>query len=128
MLLSKRFDRLQEIFEPQLQNAVVRTDGIRSVSYSYRLYKDFSAGGDIIRSKQISKDIIEAILPVDHNGIVEILTIRLYLSADNLYTFTRFSGADPEVRLEGSGSSLAGTFSDNYPVPRSFVLGVDLKF
>ena len=53
---------------------------------------------------------------------------RLYFSADNVFTLTRFSGADPEVRLEGSGSSLAGVFSDNYPVPRSFVFGVELKF
>ena len=53
---------------------------------------------------------------------------RIYFTADNVFTFTKFSGADPEVRLEGSGSSLAGTFSDNYPVPRSFVFGIDLKF
>ena len=53
---------------------------------------------------------------------------RVYFTADNVFTLTKFSGADPEVRLEGSGSSLAGTFSDNYPVPRSFILGIDLKF
>ena len=53
---------------------------------------------------------------------------RIYFTADNVFTFTKFSGADPEVRLEGSGSSLAGVFSDNYPVPRSFILGIDLKF
>lgn len=53
---------------------------------------------------------------------------RVYFTADNVFTLTKFSGADPEVRLEGSGSTLAGTFSDNYPVPRSFILGIDLKF
>ena len=53
---------------------------------------------------------------------------RVYFTADNLFTLTRFSGADPEVRLEGTSWSLAGLFNDNYPVPRSFVLGIDLKF
>ena len=53
---------------------------------------------------------------------------RVYFTADNLLTFTKFSGADPEVRLEGTSWSLAGMFNDNYPVPRSFVLGIDLKF
>ncbi|MBQ9411409.1 MAG: SusC/RagA family TonB-linked outer membrane protein [Bacteroidales bacterium] len=53
---------------------------------------------------------------------------RVYFTADNVFTLTKFSGADPEVRLEGSGSTLAGTFSDNYPIPRSFILGIDLKF
>jgi TonB-linked SusC/RagA family outer membrane protein len=53
---------------------------------------------------------------------------RVYFTADNVFTFTRFSGADPEVRLEGTSWSLAGLFNDNYPVPRSFVFGIDFKF
>ena len=53
---------------------------------------------------------------------------RIYLTADNVYTFTKFSGADPEVRLEGTSWSLAGLFNDNYPVPRSVVFGIDFKF
>ncbi len=53
---------------------------------------------------------------------------RIYFTADNVYTFTKFSGADPEVRLEGTSWSLAGLFNDNYPVPRSFVFGIDFKF
>ena len=53
---------------------------------------------------------------------------RVYFTADNVFTYTKFSGADPEVRLEGTSWSLAGLFNDNYPVPRSFVFGIDLKF
>lgn len=53
---------------------------------------------------------------------------RVYFTADNVFTLTKFSGADPEVRLESTTWSLAGLFNDNYPVPRSFVLGIDLKF
>ena len=53
---------------------------------------------------------------------------RIYFTADNVFTFTKFSGADPEVRLEGTSWSLAGMFNNNYPVPRSFILGIDLKF
>ena len=53
---------------------------------------------------------------------------RIYFTADNVFTLTKFSGADPEVRLEGTSWSLAGMFNNNYPVPRSFVFGIDLKF
>ena len=53
---------------------------------------------------------------------------RIYFTADNVFTYTKFSGADPEVRLEGTSWSLAGLFNDNYPVPRSFVFGIDFKF
>ena len=60
------------------------------------------------------------------NGVVK--GGRIYFTADNVLTFTKFSGADPEVNLEGTSWSLAGMYSDNYPVPRSFVFGIDLKF
>ena len=53
---------------------------------------------------------------------------KVYVSADNIYTFSRFSGMDPEVSLEGDTYSLAGLFSDNYPVPMSVVFGIDITF
>ena len=53
---------------------------------------------------------------------------RVYVSADNVLTLSKFSGMDPEVRLEGDTYHLAGSYSMNYPVPLSVVLGIDLKF
>ena len=53
---------------------------------------------------------------------------RLYLSADNIFTLDKFSGMDPEVRLDGDTYHHAGLYSSNYPVPLSVVLGIDLKF
>ena len=53
---------------------------------------------------------------------------RIYFTADNVVTLTKFSGADPEVRIEGTSWSLAGIYNNSYPVPRSFILGIDLKF
>ncbi|MDY3979201.1 MAG: SusC/RagA family TonB-linked outer membrane protein [Tidjanibacter sp.] len=53
---------------------------------------------------------------------------RIFVSADNILTLSRFSGMDPEVRLEGSAWELAGTYSTNYPVPMSVTAGIDIKF
>ena len=53
---------------------------------------------------------------------------RVYLSADNLLTLSRFSGMDPEVNLTKDTWSLPGMYSSNYPVPLSVVLGVDINF
>ena len=53
---------------------------------------------------------------------------RIYLSADNILTISRFSGMDPEVRLDGDTYHHAGLYSSNYPVPLSVVLGIDVKF
>ena len=92
----------------------------KSNSYSTRYLEDgsFLRFKNITLSYNLSKPLF--------NGFIQ--GGRVYFTADNIYTWTKFSGADPEVRLEGSGSSLAGTFSDNYPVPRSFIFGIDLKF
>ena len=53
---------------------------------------------------------------------------RVFISGDNLYTLTRFSGMDPEVRLESTMYELAGMYSMNYPVGRVVSLGVNVKF
>lgn len=44
--------------------------------------------------------------------------LRLFVSGKNLYTFTDWTGYDPEN----------GTSINNYPLMRTFTLGVDLKF
>ena len=64
-------------------------------------------------------------------GLIEKINMKgakVYLSADNIFTLSKFSGMDPEVQLEGSTWQLAGTYSMNYPVPFSVVAGIDIKF
>ena len=53
---------------------------------------------------------------------------KVFLTGDNLFTITRFSGMDPEVRLEPTMWELAGMYSMNYPVGRVISLGVNVKF
>ena len=53
---------------------------------------------------------------------------RIYVSGDNLLTLSRFSGMDPEVRLDGDTYHHAGLYASNYPVPLSVILGIDIKF
>lgn len=49
--------------------------------------------------------------------------IRLYVSGNNLLTFTKYSGLDPEV----NGGSL-GIDRGFYPQPRFFLFGINAKF
>ncbi|MBO4453770.1 MAG: SusC/RagA family TonB-linked outer membrane protein [Paludibacteraceae bacterium] len=53
---------------------------------------------------------------------------RIYFSADNLFTATKFSGMDPEISLEKSSYSIAGFYSENYPVGRTFQGGLEISF
>ncbi|MCY4779029.1 TonB-dependent receptor [Sphingobacterium sp. UT-1RO-CII-1] len=52
--------------------------------------------------------------------------LRLYMSAQNLFTITNYSGFDPEV---GSTNPLAsGVDKGVYPVPRTYMFGVKMGF
>ena len=53
---------------------------------------------------------------------------RVYLSADNLWTATKFSGMDPEITLTTSTYDLAGMYSNTYPVGRTYQAGVEISF
>ena len=53
---------------------------------------------------------------------------RVFASADNLWTLTKFSGMDPEVRLDGDTYHHAGMYTQNYPIPMTVVFGIDVKF
>lgn len=46
---------------------------------------------------------------------------RIYLSGDNIYTFTNFSGYDPEVGMQG-------IYYGGYPRLRKWTIGLDLTF
>jgi TonB-linked SusC/RagA family outer membrane protein len=52
--------------------------------------------------------------------------IRFYLSANNIYTFTKYTGYDPSA---SSGSPIgAGIDQGFYPVPRTYLVGFNFKF
>ena len=57
---------------------------------------------------------------------------RLYFTAQNLFTITGYSGMDPEVGYAGSTNSAydwgSGIDVGFYPSPRTFLVGVNLKF
>ncbi len=67
-------------------------------------------------------------LPTSLISKIKMSSARVYVSADNVLTISRFSGMDPEVRLDGDTYHHAGLYSSNYPVPLSVVFGIDVKF
>lgn len=56
--------------------------------------------------------------------------LRFYIQAKNLYTWTKYSGLDPEINLQYGGefgNLDIGIDRGAYPVARSFILGVNLS-
>jgi hypothetical protein len=59
---------------------------------------------------------------------LKISSLRLYVSTQNLYTFTYYSGLDPEVNYVGNDNTIIGTDFFTYPQARSYNIGINLKF
>lgn len=57
-----------------------------------------------------------------------ISSIRIYGSANNLFTVTNYSGFDPEVNSFGNSNTVLGVDNLVYPIARSFLLGLQASF
>lgn len=53
---------------------------------------------------------------------------RIYVSANNLFYVTKFSGPTPEPPVVPGTSTVTGVYAGTYPTPRTFVLGVQISF
>jgi TonB-linked SusC/RagA family outer membrane protein len=53
--------------------------------------------------------------------------VRIYVSAQNLHTFTKYSGYDPEVGAFNNNIRLMNVDAGHYPNPRSFTVGANIE-
>ncbi|RRA98079.1 SusC/RagA family TonB-linked outer membrane protein [Larkinella rosea] len=53
---------------------------------------------------------------------------RIYLTSNNLYTFTKYPGYDPEISNSGDNMLASGIDYLGYPPARSYTLGLSLTF
>ena len=54
--------------------------------------------------------------------------VRFYTTIQNLYTFTNYSGYDPEIGAFNQNSMMMGIDNGRYPVPRTYMVGVKVEF
>ncbi|MDF9830932.1 TonB-dependent receptor [Parabacteroides sp. PF5-6] len=81
--------------------------------------------GSFLRIKNISLGY-----NFDNNMLnsIGIQRLRLFLSAENVYTFTNYSGLDPEANTFGSNNLLMGYDYNYYPQARTITGGLSLSF
>jgi hypothetical protein len=53
--------------------------------------------------------------------------LRVYATVQNLYTFTKYTGYDPEISTQGQGMTRGADYG-GYPSARSFILGLNISF
>jgi len=54
--------------------------------------------------------------------------LSIYGSIDNLYTFTKFSGMDPDINLNNLPWQVPGTSDFKYPINKQFIMGLNVTF
>jgi len=78
-----------------------------------------------LRNVTLSYDLPKRIL-----NNLGVSNVNLYVSGDNLFTLTKFSGVDPAVTGNPNDSSkgFSGSPGLTYPVPKRLVVGVNVSF
>jgi TonB-linked SusC/RagA family outer membrane protein len=76
-----------------------------------------------VRNVKLSYTLPQSVL-----DYVNVGSFTVYVSADNLITFSKFSGMDPDVPIYPGAYTLPGLSSFKYPISRSFLVGLDIKF
>jgi TonB-linked SusC/RagA family outer membrane protein len=67
-------------------------------------------------------------VPKKYSSKALISNLRVYFSCQNLYTFSNYSGYDPEVGAFNGSIKLMNVDMGHYPNPRSFTFGANVEF
>ena len=81
--------------------------------------------GSYVRIQNIS---LSYTLPKGLLSKVGVANCKLYVNAQNVYTFTDYSGQDPEIGSYNQQAGLSNVDMGRYPSPRVFTLGANITF
>lgn len=90
-----------------------------------RISSRFVEDGSFVRIKNIT---LGYNLPKDVAKRIKIQNIRIYASTQNLYTWTKYSGYDPEIGSYNQNPLVNGVENGRYPIARSYTFGVSANF
>ncbi|PIB34232.1 hypothetical protein BFP72_01690 [Reichenbachiella sp. 5M10] len=99
----------------------VRGGNQQSNAVSSRYLED----GDYIRLRNVS---LGYSFPRDMISALRLQSLNISLSADNLFTWTKFSGLDPETRISASEYELPGFQDFKYPISKQYLVKLTAKF
>ncbi|WP_257668990.1 TonB-dependent receptor [Parapedobacter tibetensis] len=109
---------------PENQNDLYyRTNGRgpSDFGYSTRIIED----GSYLRLKTIA---LGYTLPASITRKVKMNTVRVYASAQNIYTWTKYQGFDPEVSAYGSNALMPAFDYSVYPRAFTITFGANISF
>jgi TonB-dependent starch-binding outer membrane protein SusC len=81
--------------------------------------------GSFLKLKNVS---IGYNLPTSLLNRFSISRVRVYVSSQNLFVITKYSGLDPEIGMQGGSATQNGVDNGTYPSSRYFTFGLNVTF
>ncbi|MEN8120129.1 MAG: SusC/RagA family TonB-linked outer membrane protein, partial [Bacteroidota bacterium] len=93
--------------------------------YNSELSTRFIEDGSYLRIKSLT---LSYSFPKEIINKIKLSKARIYVTAENLYTFTKYSGYDPEVNAFDGHNLAQGIDFGTYPQSRNIIFGINLSF
>lgn len=90
-----------------------------------RISDRYVEDGSYLRIKNIT---LGYTLPGHLTRRYQVDNVRIYVNLQNLYTFTEYSGYDPEVGVSTLSNNVYGLDNGRYPAPQVYTVGLNLSF
>lgn len=90
-----------------------------------RISTRFIEDGSFVRLKNMT---LAYNFPRSRLRDAQIQNLRIYASAQNLFTWTDYSGYDPEVGSFNQNPLINGVENGRYPISKSYTFGLSVKF
>jgi len=94
-------------------------------NYNLEISDRYVEDGSYVRIQNVT---LGYTLPQKLISRFKIKNIKVFGSAQNLFTFTKYSGYDPEIGSFNQNVLLSGIDNGRYPSPRIYSLGLNLEF
>lgn len=96
-----------------------------SSTSNYRYSDRFVEDGSYIRLSNIS---LSYTLPKKWSQKAYMQNVRIYANLQNIYTWTKYSGYDPEIGALDQDALMTGIDNGRYPTPRIYTVGLNVTF
>ena len=96
----------------------------RNADYLY-MSDRYLEDGSYVRIKVIS---LSYNLPSKWMSAIKIDNARIYVTGENLFTFTDYTGFDPEVNRFGFDNTRMGYDYGGYPSSKTYIIGLNINF
>lgn len=92
---------------------------------NYRVSDRFVEDGSYLRIQNIS---LSYTFPQKWVKKIMLENLRLYTNLQNVYTFTKYKGYDPEIGSMDQNALLTGIDNARYPSPKIYTIGLNVTF